>query len=113
MGMKRFSTTHESAAIGVPSIMHNQQDILLSRYPEILQYVTKDVLDVVTVSEMEESNFKRFLDYNHILAFSMIPLKDEMTGLVIGYLSSEWSRWNKIDDIDEENAKEEIKNARR
>ena len=112
-GMQRFSTTHESAAIGVPSIMNNQQDILLTRYPEILQYVAQDEPDVVIVSEMQESTFKRYLDYNHILAFSLISLKDELTGLIIGYISSEWCRWNKIDDIKENDIKGELEDARR
>ena len=111
--MQRFSTTHESVAMGVPSIIRNQHDILLSRYPEMLQHVAKDTSEVVIVSEMHESNFKRYLDYHHVLAFSMIPIKDDISGIIIGYLCSEWCRWNKIDDIDSEDSSEEIENSRR
>ena len=66
--MKRFSSTHESVALGVPSIMHHQQDMLLSRYPEVLQLSARDDSTVILVSEMEESNLKRYYEYNHILA---------------------------------------------
>jgi|TARA_Y100000034_G_C6784703_1_gene350975 hypothetical protein len=111
--MKRFSCTHESVALGVPSIMHNQQDMLLSRYPEILQLSAKDTAGVILVAEMEESNLKRYYEYNHILAFSLIPLKNELTGLIIGYIASEWCRWENIDDINEAIIEDEIVNARR
>jgi hypothetical protein len=111
--MKRFSSTHESVALGVPSIMHHQQDMLLSRYPEVLQLSARDDSTVILVSEMEESNLKRYYEYNHILAFSLIPLKDEMNGLIIGYLTSEWCRWEKIDDINEAIIEDEIVLARR
>jgi len=111
--MKRFSSTHESVALGVPSIMHNQQDMLLSRYPEVLQLAAIDEARVILVSDMEESNLKRYYEYNHILAFSLIPLKDEVNGLITGYLSSEWCRWEKIDDINEAIIEDEMVMARR
>jgi hypothetical protein len=111
--MKRFSSTHESVALGVPSIMHNQQDMLLSRYPEVLQLAARDESRVILVSDMEESNLKRYYEYNHILAFSLIPLKDDIYGLIIGYLSSEWCRWEKIDEINEAIIEDEMVYARR
>tara|TARA_B100000287_G_scaffold430701_1_gene486458 strand:- start:1406 stop:2035 length:630 start_codon:yes stop_codon:yes gene_type:complete len=112
-GMQRFSTTHESIAMGVSSTINNQQDVLLTRYTEMLKHVAKDDAHLIMVGEMPESNFKRYLDYNHVLAFSMIPIKDEMDTLTIGYLSSEWCSWSKTDDIDEEKIKSDIINARR
>ncbi len=112
-GMQRFSTTHESIAMGVSSTINNQQDVLLTRYTEMLKHVAKDDASLVMVGEMPESNFKRYLDYNHVLAFSMIPIKDEMDTLTIGYLCSEWCSWSKADEIDEDKIKSDIINARR
>ena len=43
----------------------------------------------------------------------MIPIKDEMDTLTIGYLCSEWCSWSKADEIDEDKIKSDIINARR
>ena len=51
---------------------------------------------------MPESNFKRFLDYNHVLVFSMVPIRDELGTLTVGYISSEWCSWTKADEINED-----------
>ncbi len=100
ISMKRMSLTHESLERSVSGEMKNHQDLLMSIYMEILNHVKKDHPLIIMVNEMEECYAKQDLESGNVIAFSLLPIKQN--SLIIGYIMVEWCSWNKVDEIQEE-----------
>jgi len=66
----------------------------------ILNLVKKDNAEIHMVSVLEESYAKHFLESSNVIAFSVLPVKT--SGLISGYVISQWCSWEKADDVDEE-----------
>ena len=100
ISMKRMSLTHESLERSVSGEMKNHQDLLMSIYMEILNHVKKDLPEAIMVNEMEECYAKQDLESGNVIAFSVLPIKQN--SLIIGYIMTEWCSWNKVEDIEED-----------
>ena len=100
ISMKRMSLTHESLERSVTGEMKNHQDLLMSIYMEFLNCVRENDSKLRKVSEMEECYAKQDLDSANVLAFSVLPIKQN--SLIVGYITTEWCSWNKLDEADEE-----------
>ena len=75
-----------------------------------LNLLLKDDPQLYTVSELEDSWCKQFMENSNVVSFSFLPIRSK--GLVVGYVMSQWCSWTKTDSIDENQMIEELTNAR-
>ena len=97
--MKRFSLTHESCRNGVSETKQDRQDILLTMFPEMLDFITNNDATPFAVSNLPDCHFKRHLESNNVILFSLIPLRNVNGINIIGWLSVEWCSWLKADKV--------------
>ena len=100
ISMKKFSLTHESVQRSIVAEGSKKQDLILSMFLPILSLVKKDEAKIHMVTELEESYAKHFLESSNVVAFSVLSVKT--SGLVSGYVISQWCSWEKVDEVDEE-----------
>ena len=106
--IKRFSLTHESCVVGVSETRNSRQDILISTFIEMLEHISIDKPTVNVTSDLPDCHFKRHLETNHTLVYSLIPIKDARGVLVLGCLLVEWCNWDNVDNIDDDKVLIEI-----
>lgn len=106
--VKKFSLTHESCVVGVSESMDLRQNLLASMFVEALEHLSKDDPTIEATSSLHDSHFKRHLEANHSLVFSLVPIKDIRGVLVIGFLLVEWCNWDNADAIDDDKVLIEI-----
>jgi hypothetical protein len=100
--MKKFSLTHESCTVGTSETDNCRQDILTSTFIEMLDLLSKNNSQVRLTGDLPDCHFKRHLESNHTLFYSIYPIKDARKVLVVGCLLSEWCNWDDIEKIDDE-----------
>jgi hypothetical protein len=102
--IKKFSLTHESCSIGISETRNSRQDILISTFIEMLDHVIHEqqVVIVEPTNDLPDCHFKRHLEANHTLAYSLVPIKDTRGVLILGCLLVEWCNWDKVDRIDDD-----------
>lgn len=106
--VKKFSLTHESCMVGVSESMSLRQNIPASTFVEALEHLSKDSPCIEATSNIKDSHFKRHLEANHTLVFSLVPVKDVRGVLTIGFLLVEWCNWDNADMIDDDKVLIEI-----
>ena len=111
--MKRFSLTHESCRSGVSETRDSRQDVILTMFGEMLEIVTATDPTPKLTSELPDCHFKRHLESNSVVLFSLIPIRNASGMSVIGYLSVEWCSWVKADAVVEEDVIPMMKEKRR
>ena len=111
--MKRFSLTHESCRSGVSETRHTRQDVILTMFGEMLELVTADNGTPVLTSQLPDCHFKRHLESNSVILFSLVPIRNANGMSVIGCLSIEWCSWVKADAVIEEDIVPMITEKRR
>ena len=99
--MKKMSMTHESCHPGMAPTYKGNNDQVLSLFVDMLELLEKDKPIYINVNGMVDSYFKSYLQSNHILMFSILPVKN-IKGGQIGFVLCEWCGWAFIDKIDEE-----------
>jgi hypothetical protein len=109
--IKRFSLSHESVIVGTTESINTRQNNQISNYVEMLDMLSKEEIDssIVMTSDMRDCHFKRHLESNHTLVFSIHPLKDSRGVLTTGALLVEWCTWDQADKIDDEKVTVTIK----
>lgn len=102
--IKKFSLTHESCSIGISETRDSRQDILISTFIEMLDCIIDDHKPVIVepTQDLPDCHFKRHLEANHTLAYSLVPIKDTRGVLILGCLLVEWCNWDKVDRIDDD-----------
>tara|TARA_Y100000034_G_C6726197_1_gene321446 strand:+ start:60 stop:728 length:669 start_codon:yes stop_codon:yes gene_type:complete len=100
--VKRFSLTHESCVVGTSESMGQRQNLLASTFTDLLDHLSKDSPVIEVTSNLSDSHFKRHLESNHTLVFSLVPIKDVRGVLVTGFLLVEWCNWDNADLIDDD-----------
>lgn len=102
--IKKFSLTHESCGIGISETRNSRQDVLISTFIEMLDHIIDDHKPVIVeaTSDLSDCHFKRHLESNHTLAYSLVPIKDTRGVLILGCLLVEWCNWDKVDRIDDD-----------
>lgn len=99
--MKRFSLTHESCAVGTSETGGGRQSCLTSTFIEMLDLLAKNNSQVLLTSDLADCHFKRHLESNHTIFYSIYPIKDARKVLVIGCLICEWCNWDDIEKIND------------
>ena len=111
--MKRFSLTHESCRSGVSETRHTRQDVILTMFGEMLEIVTANDGTPQLTSILPDCHFKRHLESNSVIMFSLVPIQNANGMNVIGCLSMEWCSWLKADAVIEEDIVPIIREKRR
>lgn len=110
--MRKMSITHQSCDTKISSTMSFRQDVLVSRFVEIVEILKENLAHIRDVSRMKESNTKKFMELNDTLAFSILPVYCLDSMLVYGYITIEWCDSKDIDHVEEEIAINYLKEAR-
>ena len=100
--IKRFSVTHESCDSGVTSMILESQDVLLTRYMELVKTLEDSSNKILRVSALAPSAFRSGLEINSVEYFSISPLKclDGLTPL--GFVCCHWCSADELDTIEKE-----------
>lgn len=100
--IKRFSVTHESCSAGVSSMILESQDVLLTRYMELVNVVDERSNEIIAVSSLPPSAFRSGLEINSVEYFSISPLKcvDGLTPL--GFVCCHWCSADELDGMEKE-----------
>jgi len=88
--MKRFSVTHESIGIGVQSMILEAQDVLLTRYMELVRVLDTKPHKIIRTETLPDSSFRAGLEINNVLCFSMSPLKCSDGLVPMGFVCCHW-----------------------
>ncbi len=99
--MKKFSLTHESCVVGTSETGNSRQNVLTSIFIEMLDLLAKDNSQIRLTTDLPDCHFKRHLEVNHTLFYSIYPIKDARKVLVIGCLLCEWCNWDDIEKVDD------------
>ena len=100
--IKRFSVTHESCGGGVTSMILESQDVLLTRYVDLVRIMEETPSKILPVSSISPSSFRSGLEINSVEYFSITPLKglDNLTPL--GFVCCHWCSVDELDQIESE-----------
>jgi hypothetical protein len=111
--MRKMSTTHESCQLGVSDTLDNRKDMVLSPFVEMLALVSNADPTINATSDMQDCHFKRHLESNHTLVYSIYPIKAIKGGLgtISGAILVEWCNWDRVDMIDDDKVIVEIPEA--
>jgi hypothetical protein len=99
--MRKMSISHQSCDPKITSDMVFRQDVLVSRFVEIIEMLHNNDPQVFIVKEMKDSNSKKAYDLHDTLGFSILPIYAIDSLIVYGYISLEWCDLNVLDTIDE------------
>ena len=104
--IKRFSVTHESCVSGTISMILESQDVLLTRYVDVIRVMDESESKILSVSTLPPSSFRSGLEINNVEFFSITPLRcaDGLTPL--GFLCCHWCGADQLDEIEAEGIKQ-------
>ena len=111
--MKKFSLTHESTNPGVSDVRLDSQDVLLTLYVELLEHVVRNDPKPVLVRDLPDCHWKRVLESQQVVLFSLIPLYDVSGAVITGFLCTEWCSLSKADEVDERMVEFEVREKSR
>ena len=97
--IKRFSVTHESCGAGVQSMLLESQDVLLTRYKELVDILDTKQNEIIKVSDLPQCSFRYGLEINNVLFFSVSPLKCEDGLTPMGFVCCHWCDIGDLDSV--------------
>jgi hypothetical protein len=97
--IKRFSVTHESCGSGVQSMLLESQDVLLTRYREMVDILDHKHDEIIAVSDLPPCSFRYGLEINNVLFFSVSPLKCEDGLTPMGFVCCHWCDIADLDTV--------------
>jgi hypothetical protein len=100
--MKRFSVTHESCANGVMGMMLESQDVLLTRYIELIGVIDEQPNQIIRVSTLPECTLRSILEINNVVYFSVGAVKCEDSLTPMGFVCCHWCDIDELDGLHEE-----------
>jgi hypothetical protein len=98
--MKKMSMTHESCHPGMVPTFKGNTDQMLSLFVDMLEILENDKSTLIVVSNMKDSYFKSYLQSNHVLMISLLPIRNTRGGQV-GCILCEWCGWSFADKVEE------------
>jgi hypothetical protein len=110
--MRRMSISHQSCDPKISSTMQFRQDVLVSRFVEIIQQLRENNPHIRNVSSLFESNTKKFYELHDTTGFSILPLFCSDSLVVYGYITIEWCDLQTIDNVDETDVKSHMEYTR-
>ena len=96
--MKKLSMTHESCHPGMVPTFKGNTDMILSLFVDLLEATHENNPNLINTGVMRDSFFKSYLQSNHVLMFSTLPIRD-VKGDHIGCLICEWCAWEFADAV--------------
>ena len=106
--MRRMSISHQSCDPKISSTMQFRQDVLVSRFVEIIQQLRDNNSHIRMTNALFDSNSKKFYDLHDTVAFSILPLFCSDSLVVQGYITIEWCDLGTLDIVDESSVKTEF-----
>ena len=101
--MKKMSLTHESCQLGVSETFECRKDVLISSFVEMLDMLSNNRgASIEATSNLVDCHFKRHMESNHTLVFSIYPIKGLKSLVTSGALLVEWCNWDRVDMIDDD-----------
>lgn len=100
--IKRFSITHESCANNIPSMMLESQDVLLTRYMEMIDILDKKSNQIISVNTLPHCSLRSTLEINNVVYFCVSPLKCEDSLTPMGFVCCHWCDIDDLDRLHEE-----------
>lgn len=110
--MRRMSISHQSCDPKISSTMQFRQDVLVSRFVEIIQQLRENNPHIRTTTSLFESNTKKFYELHDTIGFSILPLFCSDSLVVYGYITIEWCDLQTIDNVDEGDVKSHMEYTR-
>lgn len=100
--IKRFSVTHESCSAPAQSVILESQDVLLTRYMDMLPIMDTQSGKIIRVVDLPISAFRSGLEINNVEYFSMVKFMcgDGLTPM--GFLVCHWCSSEPLDEIEAE-----------
>jgi hypothetical protein len=105
--IKRFSLTHESCEMGVSSVLLDSQDVLLTRYTDMITMMDTRPSKIIQVSTMSPSPFRSALEINNVEFFTISPLRCEDGITPLGFLCCHWCSAEQLNEIKDEGISQE------
>ena len=100
--IKRFSVTHESCSGGTVSMMLDSQDVLLTRYMEMVRILDETPNKIIEVENLPPSTFRSGLEINNVQYFSISPLKCLDTLSLVGFVCCHWCSSDQLDEVEKQ-----------
>lgn len=100
--IKRFSVTHESCAAGTPGLILESQDVLITRYMELIDILEDRANQIISVSSLPDCSLRSILEINNVVHFSVGSLKCQDSLTPMGFVCCHWCDDEQIKNIHEE-----------
>ncbi len=110
VSMKKMSLTHESLRSGISAEVYEKKDVLISAYIDFIRSIldAKHKFEIVAV--MKESYQKQLFISSSVIAYMAVPLLSK--GINVGYVIIQWCSDEKVSQLKEQEALEEMKYAK-
>jgi hypothetical protein len=109
--MKKMSLTHESCHPGMVPTYKNSSDQILSLFVDMVELAHNNTPELINTSSVRDSHFKSYLQSNHVLMFSVLPIRN-LKGEEIGCMLCEWCAWSFADSVQADRFWEKFSEAR-
>lgn len=100
--IKRFSVTHESCDGGVTSMILDSQDVMLTRYVDLIHTMNESSSKILSVGSLSPSSFRSALEINNVEYFSVSVMKESDGIVPFGFVCCHWSSASALDEIEKE-----------
>lgn len=100
--IKRFSVTHESCGMGVQSMLLESQDVLVTRYKELIDCLENQENQIIKVSDLPQCSFRYGMEINNVLFFSVSRLHCEDGLTPMGFVCCHWCDFEDLDSVRDE-----------
>lgn len=110
--MRRMSITSQCCDPKVSSTMQFRQDVLVSRFVEIIEFLQENDSKIRLVSQLHDSNTKKFYEMHDTVAISILPIYCPSSMVAYGYISVEWNDLGNLDKVDDKTFLPYLENAR-
>jgi hypothetical protein len=111
--MRKMSISHYSCDPRTPpTAVQYKQDILVSRYAEILEMLRTNDPKIHLVDEMHESNTKNLCIAHDVYGLSVLPIYCSDSMLVYGYISLEWCDSETLAKVDSDSLRPYLQGVR-
>jgi hypothetical protein len=104
--IKRFSVTHESCGTGVQGMLLESQDVLLTRYKELVDILDNRSNKIIRTSDLPQCSFRYGLEINNVLCFAVSPLRCEDGLTPMGFVCCHWCDFSELDSVHAEGISE-------
>jgi hypothetical protein len=109
--IKKFSATHETCRPGSTIESFNLQNVQLTVFWELIDYVRKNSAEIINLADVSEvSNVRNWKQSRNIESFSVLPI--HTNDFISGFVVIEWDATPKLDDTQAEEFAAKFKSCR-